>query len=169
LRVQGGALAFLLLLTAAAPAPAWQVRLTQLDRGGTVVGEPVSFSCIRSGCEQYVTLDVEGKPRQFLASVSFIPTGAYLGLQSMDRAVTKVVEFDKGFNGPIFMQMRPTSEYSQLLRFNLTGPALAESEQNGPQLMNNGQSMVFQRKVEPDLLLRVTMSPPTPADAKPAE
>ena len=138
----------------------------QIDKAGTLVGDPVSFSCIRTGCEQYVTLDVEGKPHQFLASMTFISNGAYLGLQSMDPAITKVVEFDKGFTGPIFMQTRPATDYTQMLRFTLTGPALAESESNGPQLMNNGQSMVFQRKLEPDLLLRVDLTPP-PTDPKP--
>lgn len=156
----------LLLLAAATPAPAWQVRLTQLDKAGTIVGEAVSFACVQTGCEQYLALDIEGKPRRFLAAITFVPKGAYIGLQSMDQGVTKVVEFDKGFAGPIFMQARDGADYTQMLRFTLTGPALAESEASGAQLMTNSRSMVFQRKIEPDLLLRVDLLPP--AVAKPS-
>lgn len=157
---KGGWAVGFMLLAAAGPTPAWQVRLTQLDKAGTVVGEVLTFPCVRTGCEHYLALDIEGKPRQFLAAITFVPKGAYLGLQSVDQGVTRVVEFDKGFTGPIFLQMRSASDSTQILRFTLTGPALAESESTGPQLMTNSRSMVFQRKLEPDLRLKMDLLPP---------
>lgn len=142
--------------------PAWSVTLTQIDKAGTLVGAPQSFECTPSGCEQFVKLDVEGKPIGFVVALTFIPKGAYVALQSMQEDVRKVIEFEKGFQGPLFVQTGSDQRYSGLLRFVLVGAAVRESEAETPQIMSNSTSLVFHRKLEPDLTLRLELA------AKPA-
>jgi hypothetical protein len=137
--------------------PAWTVTLTQIDKAGTIVGAPQSFDCTPTGCQQFIKLDVEGKPIAFVAGFTFIPKGAYVALQPMQQEVRKVIEFEKGFQGPLFVQIGSDRRYSGTLRFILVGPAVKESEAETPQIMSNSTSLVFHRKLEPDLTLRLDM------------
>jgi hypothetical protein len=140
-------------------SPLWQVTVTQIDRSGTVVGNPQSFPCPKVGCEQFLKLDVAGTGYNFLASLTFIPRGAYFALSSMQQDIRKVVEFEKGYEGPLFLQARPGTPYAVTLNFVLTGLALADDAGGGPQLTDNTRSLVFHRKLYPDLTLRIEMEP----------
>src|SRR5262245_17219508 len=71
-------------------APAWGVTITQIDKQGTVVGEPLVFDCTPTGCEQLVKFDVEGKSYGFVASFSFVPKGAYVAIQPTQPEVSRV-------------------------------------------------------------------------------
>ncbi len=144
------------------PLPEWSVTLTQIDKAGTVVGAPQSFDCAPTGCERFVKLDVEGKPVNFVAALSFVPKGAYVGLQSMQDEVRKVIEFERGFQAPLFVQTGADRRYTGMLRFVLVGSAVKDSEAETPQMMSNSTSLVFHRKLVPDLTLRLDLA------AKPA-
>ena len=139
------------------PAPAWSVTLTQIDKSGTVVGAPLVFDCTPSGCEQLMKLDVDGKPYGFVAAFTFVPKGAYVALQSTQPDIRKVIEFDKGFQGPIFVQMGSDQRYTGMLRFTLVGAAVKQGEEETPQIMSNSTSLVFHRKLVPDLTLRLEL------------
>lgn len=155
----------------AAPRHAWQISLFQIDRSGTLVGNPKEFTCTPTGCEQVVSLDIEGKPRDFLVALTFVPKGAYFNLQSMGEEVAKVVEFEKGFVGPLFLQVRQNQRFNATLRYTLAGSAMAEAQQSGPRLMQNERSLVFQRKMAPDVTLRIALAPAEKPEAeiKPVE
>ena len=148
----GGALA-------AAPGSNWQVDITQFDKAGTLAGTPQSLTCPQSGCQQLITLGVAGKPRRFLLSVTITARGAYVGLQAEDREVGQVVEFEKGFVGPVFMATHTGLRTSVTLRFTLTGAAVSDPERDKLMQRNSG-SLVFHRKMEPDIAMRVDLSPP---------
>ena len=146
------------------PAPAgrqgWDVSLFQLDRLGTLIGNPITFPCTPTGCERIIKLDVAGKEFSFLIALTFIPRGGYFALQSLDQDINKVVEFERGFVGPLFLQVRDKNRFNAVLRFNLAGPAMKESDTTTTQLMDNQHSRVFQRRMTPDLILRVALAPP---------
>jgi hypothetical protein len=112
-----------------------------------------------------ITLDVLGKPRRFLLAVTIAARGAYVTLQAQDPDLGKVVEFEKGFVGPVFMATHPGTTTSVTLRFTLTGSAVTDPDQD--LLTSNKGSLVFHRKMEPDLALRFELVPP-PADQAPA-
>ncbi len=149
----------------AGPPLPWQVTVTQFDKAGTLAAAPQVVSCPQSGCQQIITLDVLGKPHRFLLSVTPAARGAYVGLQAQDQDVGNVVEFEKGFVGPVFMATHQGLPTSTTLRFTLTGPAAISDPQRQDQLMGSaGSSLVFHRKMDPDLALRVELVPP---EAKP--
>lgn len=137
----------------------WDVTLTQIDKSGTVFGNPQEFKCTATGCEQPIILDVDSKPIQFLAVLTFVPKGAYVAVQSMQPEIRKVVEFEKGFQGPIFLQVRQETHFVTTLRFVLIGAGIAQSDANSPQLMPSNKGLVFHRKLAPDLTLRLTLQP----------
>ncbi len=153
---------------AATGSPIWQVSITQFDKAGTLAGTPQTLTCPQSGCEQLITLDVLGKPRRFLLAVTIAARGAYVTLQAQDQDLGKVVEFEKGFVGPVFMAIHPGVATTVTLRFTLTGSAVSDPDQD--YLTRNSRSLVFHRKMDPDLALRfeLTPPPPEPPAAKPA-
>gem|GEM_PF-4026334 len=139
--------------------PAWKIQLVQVDRAGTMIGTPQAFDCTPTGCEQYLSLDVEAKPLPFLITLTFAAKGAYFALQSVGPGVRMVIEFEKDFVGPQFFGVRPDAPFNRMLRFTLVGPALQESESQSPQLVPSGHGNVFHRKLTPDLTLKLTMQP----------
>ena len=148
--------------------PAWKIVLTQIDKAGTVIGAPFSFDCTASGCEQFLILDVDGKPLKFLVTFNFAAKGAYLALQSLEPGVRAVIEFEKDFVGPQFLGVRPDAAFNRVMRYTLVGSALQQSEASSPQLMPSGRGNVFHRKLVPDLTLKLAMQP-VAAKAKEAE
>lgn len=142
----------------------WRVTLFQVDKSGTLVGEPQSFACTQSGCEQIVRLDVDGRQVGFLVAITFTPRGAYFSVSSMSEEVLRVVEFEKGFVGPLFLQVKSNERFNATLRYTLTGAAVAESQRQSTQLMQNDRSLVFQRRMLPDLLLKVALEPAAAPD-----
>ena len=136
----------------------WNITLFQIDKANTLVGSPVAFACGPLSCETPVELDVAGKPVAFLVVVTFVPHGAYFALQPQQQAgITKAVEFEKTYLGPIFLQIRGKTRFTTTLRFTLAGPAMRDSEERAASMMDNQRSRVFQRKIEPDLILRVAL------------
>ncbi len=142
----------------------WRVTLFQIDKTGTLIGNPQEFACTQSGCEQFTHFDVDGKPVGFLVAITIVPKGAYFGLQSFGEEVTKVIEFEKGFVGPLFLQVKSDQRFNATLRYTLTGPAVAESQRQGVQLMQNDSSLVFQRRMSADLILKVALEPAPAGD-----
>jgi hypothetical protein len=138
----------------------WQIRIIQIDNAGTMVGLPQGLSCPRDGCQTPINLDVEGKARRFIAIITFVKAGAYLGLQATAPALGKVIDFDKGFEGPIFIPLFGPGRDSASLNFILTGLAVSDSNQDAPLLMHDSQSLVFHRKMQPDLTLKIDFTPP---------
>ncbi len=136
----------------------WNITLFQIDKANTLVGSPVAFACGPLSCETPVKLDVAGKPAAFLVVVTLVPHGAYFALQPQQQdGITKAVEFEKTYLGPIFLQIRGKTRFTTTLRFTLAGPAMRDSEERSASMMDNQRSRVFQRKVEPDLILRVAL------------
>jgi hypothetical protein len=154
--------------TASRPA-GWNVRLIQRDRIGVMVGEPHEFPCPQAGCQQVVTLDVLGKPRRFLVALTFIPRGAYLALQSLQPEINNVSEFDKGFEGPVFVKIQDRNTVRQTLSFNLAGSAMNDSSHNQPMAFNSNGSLVFHRKMDPDLVLNLELTPAPAASQRAGE
>ncbi len=147
----------------------WDITLFQIDKASTLVGNPIAFPCTPTGCEQPVTLDIAGRPFRFLIAVSFVPKGAYFAVQPLQPDVTRVIEFEKTYLGPTFLQVREKARFNTTLRFTLVGPAMRESEEQPGQIMNNQRSKVFQRKLSPDLILRVSLAPAAEGELKPVE
>lgn len=146
----------------------WRVTLFQIDKSGTLLGDTQDFACTQSGCEQLLRLDVDGQPIGFLVAITFVPRGAYFSVSSMSEDVQKVIEFEKGFIGPMFLQVKSDQRFNATLRYTLTGSALAESQRQSTSLMQNDRSLVFQRRMSPDLILKVALEPARAADTDPA-
>jgi hypothetical protein len=143
---------------AAAPASGWKVALTQIDKVGTMVGNQQELDCPAEGCQRMIQLELDGKPYPFLAVVTFVNRGAYVTLRPDAPAVGKVVGFEEGFEGPIFIPLRQDNRVSRTLNFTVTGPAVAQSDAASAQLMQNSHSLVFHRKLAPDLTVRVDIA-----------
>jgi hypothetical protein len=154
---------FAALAISAGPAPpAWQVEVLQLDKTQTLVGKPNDFTCGTTGCEQNLTLEIDGKPQPFLLQISFVPTGAYVAVQPQAREIGKAIDFEKGFEGPVFVRIH-NGHAQETLRVTLTGAALDDPNADTPQLMQSSRSLVFHRKLEPDLTLRMALSHAKPS------
>jgi hypothetical protein len=149
----------LLALTAAAAPPAWQISITQEALNGRALDKPTRIDCPQSGCEAPVTLLVGDKHQHFLAGFTFVASGAYLSLQALEPGLGKVIGFSDGYEGPIFIMVRGARS-DQLLRFTLSGVPNAPG--TGPALMDNTHSLVFHRKLDPDLSLRIDLRKPRP-------
>jgi hypothetical protein len=134
---------------------AWQITLTQLALNGRILNKPTEITCPPSGCDAPVSLLVGDTMRRFLAGFSFVQSGAYLSLQALEPGLGKVIGFTDGYEGPIFIGVRG-AKGDQMLRFTLSG--VADYGPKIPALMNNAQSLVFHRKMAPDLSLRVQLS-----------
>ena len=150
-----------LLGAAAGPEPAktpWQVEILQLDQNGTLVGQPQEMTCSRGGCQTMVSLEISGVPQRFLAVLTFVPRGAYLALQAQTPELGSTIEYEKGFQGPVFLPFH-NGQAQQTLRFTLTGAALDGPDNKGPKLMQNDRSLVFHRKLNPDFIVRIQLSP----------
>ena len=144
--------------------PPWQVTITQVDKTGKALTDAVNVSCPPSGCEQVLPLYVDLTPRQFIAAITFVDKGAYVALQPVAREVGQVIEFEKGFKGPVFVKVRDNeNDKIQLLRFTLTGAAAPEAGKGSTALMSNQRSLVFHRKLEPDLILQIELVRPAAA------
>ena len=152
-----------MLAISAAPGPApWQVDVLQLDKTQTLVGKPSDFTCGAAGCEQNLSFEIDGKPQSFLLQISFVPTGAYVAVQPQTRDLGRAIDFQKGFEGPMFVRIRD-GHAQETLRVTLTGASLDDPNADTPQLMQSSRSLVFHRKLEPDLTLRVAFSQAKPA------
>jgi hypothetical protein len=143
---------------ALAASPVWQLTVTQFDKAGTLVGAPLQVSCPETGCQQVIPLDVLGKSKSFLLGVTFVQRGVYVALQAREADVGKVIEFEKGFDGPIFSATHKGIRTTVRLRFTLTGEAVSTPEQD--LMMRNSRSLVFHRKMDPDITLKVDIDPP---------
>src|SRR5579862_157196 len=88
-----------------APRAPWQVTITQLDLSGKALTDALNVTCPQSGCEQVLPLYVDYQSRQFIAAITFVDKGAYVALQPLGREVGKVVEYEKGFEGPVFIKV----------------------------------------------------------------
>jgi hypothetical protein len=159
--------AALLLATPAIAAPtraAWQVTITQLDKAGKALTDPINVTCPQSGCEQVMQLYVDLTPRQFIAAITFVDRGAYLQLQPLTPDVGDIIEFQKGYKGPVFINVRQDeADKMDVLRFTLTGPAAPEADKGSTAMMSNQQSLVFHRKLDPDLVLQIELVRPAAA------
>ena len=145
------------------PAP-WQVTITQVDSSGKAMTDAVNISCPPSGCEKVLSLYVNFQPRQFIAAVTFVDKGAYVELQPLAKEVGQVIGFEEGYKGPVFVKVRADEKDKiQLLRFTLTGPMAPEAGNGGAAMMSNPQSLVFHRKLEPDLSLQIELVRPAAA------
>lgn len=145
------------------PAP-WQVTITQVDSTGKRLTDPVGVACPPSGCEKVLQLFVDFKSHQFIAGITFVDKGAYVALQPMARELGQVVDFQRGFRGPVFVKVRDDeNNKTDTLRFTLTGPAVPEAGKGSAPLMTNPHSLVYHRKLEPDMILRIELVRPAAA------
>jgi hypothetical protein len=154
-----------LLTLAAAPAlPSWQVTITQVDVSGKNLTDPVSTDCPSTGCQQQLRLIVDYKEQPFLAAITFVGKGAYVALQPLVSELGQAIDFQKGFRGPVFVVVRADEKQkTDRLRFTLTGPAAPDAAGGNAAIMNNAQSLVFHRKLTPDLILRIALVRPAAA------
>jgi hypothetical protein len=147
-----------------APRPPWQVTITQVDKSGKALTNPLNISCPQSGCEQVLPLYVNYQSHKFIAAITFVQNGAYVELQSLDKDVGQVIGFERGYEGPVFINVR-TDEHDKIeqLQFTLTGPAAPEADKGGTAMMSNQNSLVFHRKLDPDLILQIELVRPAAA------
>jgi hypothetical protein len=156
----------LLLTLAAAPpkSPTWQVTITQVDTTDKALSDPVKVECPTGGCQQDLRLFVDYKAQPFLAGINFVDKGAYVALQPMAGDLGQAIDFQKGFRGPVFVSIQKSENAkTDTLRFTLTGPAVADATGGNAAIMNNSQSLVFHRKLVPDLILRIELVRPPAA------
>jgi hypothetical protein len=155
----------LLLTAAAAPAaPTWSVSITQVDGTNQPITDAAKVDCPIDGCQLELRLFVDYKAQPFLAGISFVDKGAYVALQPMAPALGQAIDFQKGFRGPVFVKIQAGErEKIDTLRFTLTGPAVPDGGKGTAPIMNNAQSLVFHRKLSPDLILRVDLIRPKAA------
>lgn len=137
----------------------WQISVTQQALDGRALARPAAIACRPRGCEAPVTLLVGDRHRRFLAGFTFVQRGAYLTLQALDPGLGHVIGFTDGFEGPIFIAVRGATS-DQLLRFTLSG--VADGGAAAPALMDNTHSLVFHRKLHPDLTLFIHLRRPRP-------
>jgi hypothetical protein len=154
----------LILTLAAAPKP-WQVTITQVDASNKALTDPVKVECEpTTGCDQPLQLFVDYKTQPFLAGITFVDRGAYVALQPMAKDLGQAIDFQNGFRGPLFVSVREDEHAkTETLRFTLTGPAVPEANRGKAAIMNNSQSLVFHRKLTPDLILRIELVRPSAA------
>jgi hypothetical protein len=151
------------LTLAAAPKP-WQVTITQIDAANRALTDPVKVECEPTGCEQALQLFVDYKAKPFLAGITFVDRGAYVALQPLASELGQAIDFQDGFRGPVFVSVREDENAkTETLRFTLTGPAVPETSKGNAVIMNNPQSLVFHRKLNPDLILRIELVRPSSA------
>ena len=154
-----------LLSLAAAPNKApWQVAITQMDQSNKAITDTVKVACPSSGCEQAVQLYVDFKLQPFLAGITFVDKGAYLALQPIAHDLGQAIDFQQGYRGPVFISVRPDEkDKTDILRFTLTGSAVPDSNRGSTAIMKNSDSLVFHRKLQPDLILRIELVRPSVA------
>ena len=166
-RIRAALLVSSLLLTpAAAPpkTPIWRVTITQVDGSDKALTDPVKFECPASGCQQDLQLFVDYKAQPFLAGINFVDKGAYVALQPQQQDLGQAIDFQTGFRGPVFVKVREDeNEKIGALRFTLTGAAVPDAAGGNAAIMNNAQSLVFHRKLVPDLILRIELVRPAAA------
>jgi len=140
------------------------VTIIQVDKTGKALTDPVNVSCPQSGCEQALQLYVDLTPRRFISAITFVDKGAYVELQPLTPDVGQAIEFEKGYEGPVFIRVRgDENDKIELLRFTLTGPAAPEADKGATAMMSNPNSLVFHRKLEPDLILQIELVKPAAA------
>lgn len=137
------------------------IDILQLDRQDKQVGEPVQVACPATGCQTVLKLRTSGdaEPEPFLLSVQFVARGAYVTLTPRSAATAEVQQFEQGHKGAIFVSLRTPGRIVKRMEFIVVRSAsVRELEQkNNGQVLASGQ--VFNRKREPDLVLRVEFSP----------
>ena len=156
----------LLLTLAAAPpkAPTWQITITQVDATDKALTDPVKVECPAGGCQQDLRLFVDYKAQPFLAGINFVDKGAYVALQPIAPDLGQAIDFQTGFRGPVFVLVRKDeNEKTDTLRFTLTGTAVADATSGNAVIMKNSESLVFHRKLVPDLILRIELVRPPAA------
>jgi hypothetical protein len=155
----------LLLTLAAAPtAPNWLVTITQVDTAGKPLTDPVKVECPSGGCQQDLRLFVDYKEQSFLAGINFVDRGAYVALQPIAPDLGQAIDFQSGFRGPVFIKVRANEhEKTDKLRFTLTGAAVPDATGGNAVIMKNSESLVFHRKLVPDLILRIELVRPSAA------
>lgn len=140
------------------------VRVTQFSADNRRLGEPVDMVCPESGCQQLLTLVVDRGSQSFLADVQFVSHGAYVALQPRSLAVGGVMDFNSGRPGPVFLKGPPTTVLEKRISFVLAPAASVRALDGtvGGRSLSSGP--VYTRKLEPDLVLKVEISPPRPAN-----
>ena len=157
--------AVLLTLAAAPPkTPVWQVTITQVDSTNKPISDPVKVECPTGGCQQDLRLFVDYKEQPFLAGINFVDRGAYVALQPMAPTLGQAIDFQSGFRGPVFVKVRADEHAkTDTLRFTLTGTAVPDASSGNAAIMKNSDSLVFHRKLTPDLILRIQLVKPAAA------
>src|SRR5208282_3182916 len=107
--------------------------------------------------------EIDGKQQSFLLQFNFVPAGAYVAVQPQTKDMGKAIDFQKGFEGPTFVKIRD-GHAEETLQVTLTGASLDDPNTDTPQLMQSSRSLVFHRKLDPDLTLRVEFTKPKPAE-----
>lgn len=144
---------------AAARAAAFRIaRLTQVA-GRELVGEPKVINCPDTGCQQVVSLVVDGAAQNFLLDIQFVSKGTYVSLQSRSAAIGSVMEFRQGSPGPVFIRGGDAGVSDQRLSFVTAAAASLRRLDTGP---GDGRTLasgnVFTRKRAPDMVVRLEIA-----------
>ncbi len=134
----------------------WHVTLVQVDAAGAKLGDPVAVDCPTSGCQQPLTLRVGKVEIPTMASVQFVERGAYLTLQPQSLAAARIMDFDQGRPAPIFLLLRDRSRSTQTVRLIVGQDASLRRLQQGENPDSYAAGAVFNRKLTPDAVLKVT-------------
>ncbi|MBN8890946.1 MAG: hypothetical protein BGP12_20410 [Rhodospirillales bacterium 70-18] len=136
------------------------VKIIQLGPAEQPMGDPVEVACPASGCQALLPLTVDSLPERFLLSIQFVSAGTYVTLQPRSIGTAEILDFEKGRKGAIFLPAQGRSRQQVTLNFIIVRDASVralEGHTNGQTLASGN---VFNRKRQPDVVLRLELAPP---------
>jgi hypothetical protein len=147
------------LVSPRAAAQAGRTRMVWLRQPGQEEGTVPAIPCPESGCQQMVSLMVNGAPRAFLADIQFVSHGAYVTLQPRNVVIARVVEFRQGRRGPVFIKGPAGTVLEDRIGYVVV-PAASLRQLDA---VDDGRTLtsgnVYTRKREPDLEVLVRIEP----------
>jgi hypothetical protein len=138
-----------------------RITVVQLDHEGAPLGVGLTLTCPATGCQDVVTLVVEGRPEQFTEAVTFVANGTYFALEPRSLGTARIVEHRAGRAGPAFIGTRAGAMATRDLRYVVSRDATVRSVNRAPEAKSTPNTLsdgnVFTRKIESDVTVRVAV------------
>ena len=154
----------MLLAAMALPAQAQDagrlVRVFQVDKEGKPVVPGFEVLCPISGCQEPLTVELEGAKEQYIAAIDVVSRGIYIALDSRTVGTAAILDFNTGRPGPTFVATRGRERVERVLPFIVVRDASVRAERGFDPKRDLNQGSVFTRTREPDLLLHVEIVSP---------
>lgn len=158
-------LALLAVLLGLSPAQAQEaggrlVKVTQVDADGATIGSGIEVFCPVSGCQEPITVTIEGSKETYIAAIDVVSRGVYLALTSRTIGTDSILDFETGRPGPTFVTTRGRERVVKVLRYTIVRDASVRAERGFDPKRQVTEGPVFNRSRVPDLLLHVEVLTP---------